>query len=90
MAPWLQRTEVAFANDWHWFLPGKTKVTELGGRSAFPSPGWEKQLVPVILQVWGLCLPPDVQPEKGGREPSGQAHLGLEGRPGSAVSLLLL
>lgn len=74
--------EAAFANHLHLFLSGKMKVTVLGGISAFPSLSREKQPVPVILKVWGLCCPPDAQPEERGRKPHGQAHLGLEGTPG--------
>lgn len=87
--------KAAFANHLRLFLSGKMKVTVLGGISAFPSLSQEKQPVPVILKVWGLCRPPDAQPEEGGRASHGQAHLGLEGMPwqggqGFAASPLLL
>lgn len=55
--PGLQQTEAAFANHLHLFLPGKMRVTVLGGISAFPPLSWEKQPVTVIPKVRENCRP---------------------------------
>lgn len=83
-----QRTEAAFANHLHLFLPGKRKITELGGISAFPSLSWEKRLVTDSKGLDKLSRRPSGE----AREPPGTCAwpaAGEAGQGSAARSLLL-